>query len=754
MAKGLAAAHEKGVVHRDLKPDNVFVGRDGHVKILDFGLAKRQEKVAPGEETSAPTASGHTEPGTVMGTVGYMSPEQVRGLPLDHRTDIFSFGAILYEMLSGRRAFKKDTSADTMAAIMLQEPPELTASGRSISPALDHIVKHCLEKERDQRFQSAQDVAFNLSEASDAKPVTSGAQAIAPAPRGTSRVWIVAVAIVVLAVAGLLLWKRPKSGPAASSSVKRVAVLPFENLGAPEDDYFADGMSDEVRSKLTSLPGIEVIARPSSTTYKKTTKKPREIAEELGVGYLLTATVRWQKSVGASRVHVTPELVEIGQSGAPASKWEEPFDAAVTDVFQVQSDIATKVAEALGIAFAEGSRKQLGEKPTQNLAAYDAFLKGESASSRREALGFYEQAVALDPTFAEAWAAVSVMNSSMYVMLHSAERAKRAFEAGEKAVELAPNRPDGYIALGKNYDNVVGDYRRAIDEFEKARKLAPASGEPLGAIGFAESHLGHWEEAIQFYREAVRRDPQSATAHDRLASALVFVRRHREAREEADRGLALDPSNIHLFQLKVVTYLGEGDLVAARTVMKAVPKEIEPIGLVSFFAWYRDLGWVLDDAQRGLLLRLTPSAFDDKGTWGLCLAQAYALQGDSSNLRRYAEEARGGFEEQLRSAPDDLQARALLGVALAYLGRKEEAVREGQRTVAQGPVAKDAVLGPYVEHQLARVYVLVGEPEKAIDELEALLRIPYWVSPGWLKIDPNFDPLRKNPRFQKLVAGK
>ena len=409
VVKGLSAAHEKGVVHRDLKPENLIVIRDGHLKILDFGLAKKVEAVAPGKETSAPTGSGHTEPGVVMGTVGYMSPEQVRGLPVDHRSDIFSFGAILYELLSGKKAFKKDTASDTMAAIMRDESPELSESGRNISPALDHIVKHCLEKDRDNRFQAAKDVVFALSEASG-PTTTSGAQLAAP-PAGKGKVLVAVAAIVILAVAGVLLLRRPHRGAGEAGGVKRVAVLPFENLETPEDGYFADGIADAVRGKLTSVPGLEVIARASSTPYKKTTKTPQEIARELGAYYLLTATVRWQKSGGGNRVQVSPELVEIRESGAPALKWQQPFDAAITDVFQVQSDIATKVAQALGGALGAGEEKRLSERPTQNLAAYDAFLKGEEASnsmgvndppSLRKALGFYEQAVALDPGFAQA----------------------------------------------------------------------------------------------------------------------------------------------------------------------------------------------------------------------------------------------------------------------------------------------------------------------------------------------------------------
>jgi serine/threonine protein kinase/tetratricopeptide (TPR) repeat protein len=765
IAKGLSAAHSKGVVHRDLKPENVFVSNDGHVKILDFGLAKRVEETKPDAQTSAPTG-GHTEPGTVMGTMGYMSPEQLRGLPVDHRSDIFSLGTILYELLSGRKAFKRDTASDTIAAVLREEPPELTQSGRNISPALDHVVRHCLEKDRENRFSTAKDVAFALSEASSpTTTVTSGVHVVRDAP---GRKWrtpaIAGIALVILAAAGLLLWRRPhEGGTSAAPGPKRVAVLPFENLGSPEDDYFADGISDEVRAKLTSVPGLQVIARGSSTPYKKTNKTPRQIAQELEAPYLLTATVRWEKTGSVNRVHVTPELVEVSGSGAPASKWQQPFDASITDVFQVQSDIASKVAGALGVALADSDKKQISEKPTDNLPAYDAYLKGEAAwhggasadpASGRKALAFYEQAVALDPKFAQGWAAVSLANANIYGnSIPTPQLAQRAREAAEKAIALAPNRPEGYLALGRCLDLVNADFAGAEEQYAKALRFDPTNVQVMSAKASTEEGLGRWDSALEHLREAERLDPRSVNTLRRLGVALLYTRHASEARTAFDRALALASENLVLTEYKAMTYLAEGDLAGARAVLTATSKQVEPAALVALMAQYFELMWVLDDAGRRLLLSLKPASFDnDEASWGLNMAQTYALQGDRDSARRFAEQAIPGFEEQLRQTNDPTRHGAL-GLALAYAGKKDEAIREGTLAVAALPISKDAYTGVYLQHQLVRIYILAGEPAKALEQLEPLLNVPYFLTPAWLKIDPNFDPLRGNPRFQRLVAG-
>jgi TolB-like protein/Flp pilus assembly protein TadD len=552
---------------------------------------------------------------------------------------------------------------------------------------------------------------------------------------------------------------------AGGGGLKRVAVLPFENLGDSATAYFADGMTDEVRGKLSQLPGLAVIARASSNEYRHTTKAPQVIARELGADYLLTATVRWERREdGTNRVRVSPELVRVTPGDAATTAWQQAFDAALTDVFSVQADIASKVASALDVALGTTQKQVLTEKPTANLSAYDAFLKGESASqgigvadpaSLRRAISFYEQAIALDSTFVQAWAQLARAQAYYYYVGTATPAAgEAARRAAERAGALGGGRPEGQLALGDYYGAVLGDYPRALAAYEAGLKVAPANADLLTASALAEQSLGRWEAALAHLQRAQSLDPRSVVASRRLSMSLIRLRRYPEALVTAEHGVALAPNNLQLTENLAMVHLGQGDLAGARAVLQAAPKEVSPAALVAFVANYWDLSWVLDDAQQQLLLRLPPSAFDDdRGTWGIVLAQTYWLRGDRARARAYADSSRIAVEQQLAETPDNAQQRVFLGLALAYLGRKAEAVREGERAVALLPMSKDGYTGPYLQHQLVRIHLLVGEPDKALNLLEPLLKVPYHLSPAWLRIDPTFTPLKGNPRFEKLAAA-
>jgi tetratricopeptide (TPR) repeat protein len=291
-----------------------------------------------------------------------------------------------------------------------------------------------------------------------------------------------------------------------------------------------------------------------------------------------------------------------------------------------------------------------------------------------------------------------------------------------------------------------------LEQYAQGRRLAPASADLLTSTALVEQRLGRWDSALEHLNQARRLDPRSAFTARRLAFTLLWLRRYPEAHTAYDRALALDPANLAALQARAMLFAMQADLPRARAALRSAPREVEPAALVAYVAGYWDLVWLLDEEQRALLLRLTPGPFgDDRGSWALALAQAHALRGDGSRVRAYADSARAAFEAQLGRG--DEESRMYHAVALAYLDRRAEAVREGERSVADRPLSKDAYTGAYYQHMLARVYILVGEHEKALDRLEPLLEIPYFLSPGWLKIDPTFDPLRGNPRFERLVNG-
>jgi serine/threonine-protein kinase len=770
-ARALEYAHQHGVVHRDIKPENILLTRDGSTLVADFGIAR----ALGGDD-------GLTQTGFAIGTPAYMSLEQAAGdKSIDARTDTYSLAAVLYEMLAGEPPWTGATAQAVIAKRLSEPPPSLRATRPTVSPAVDDAIRKALAPIAADRFASVGEFGNALvrAERTERTERAERTERIAPtavtaasAPTEPFRPLRPFRPVAIALTAGLLIgggllfaWRRSTGNHELPGGTRVVAVLPFENLGDSSDAYFADGVSDEVRTKLGQVSGLEVIARGSSLEYRHTTKRATEIAHELGADYLLTGTVRWEKSGGASRVRVTPELVDARPGQAARSKWGQQFDASLTDVFQVQADIATKVADALGVALADSTQRQLTAKPTENLAAYDEFLKGEAASqamgfsdpaSMRRASAFYERAVALDSNFAAAWARLSHTRTRLYAnSVPDPALGEQARLAAEQARRLNPKEPLVYRAFGAYYGTVNPiDFDRAIAESKQGLRLAPDNVGLLGLLAANEASFGRWDSAATRLGRAALLDPRSVGIATNLADVLTKLRRYAAADSAADRALALAPSNVQSVWQKVLVAVARGDLDSARAVIRASSRQSDSTALFSYIATYLDLFWVLDDGAQRQVLTLRPSAFDDdRANWGIVRTQLYHLRGDRARTAAYADSARIAFAEQSRAAPDDAQRHSLLGVALAYQGQKAEAVREGLRGMELLPISKDAANGPYMQLQLVRIYLLVGEPDKALDQLEPLLRTPYYLSPGWLRIDPTYDPLRNNPRFKKLVEG-
>jgi TolB-like protein/tetratricopeptide (TPR) repeat protein len=747
------------VVHRDVKPENILLTRDGSTLVADFGIAR----ALGGDD-------GLTQTGLAIGTPAYMSPEQGAGdRALDPRTDQYSLAAVLYEMLAGGPPWTGAT-AQAMIARRLSEPaPSVRAVRPSVPGHVDEAIRKALAPVAADRFATMGELARALQAtatraiplATAAAPAGEPRSSPAPARAGARRIPAAALALVLglLIGAGVLFAWRRNHADVPSGDERRVAVLPFQNLGDTADAYFADGITDAVRGKLTAIPGMRVTASNSSGQYRGTTKSPQEIGRELGVDYLLVGKVRWQKSAGgASRVQVSPELIQVSTAEA---RWQQPFDAALTDVFQVQTDIAGRVAQALDLAIGSRQRRALEDRPTQSLAAYDAYLKGEAQRALggnpvtlRQAVAFYEQAVALDSTFLTAWAALSEAASLAYgVGAPSPGLAERSRAAADRAIALDPEHPDGYRALGDYYRRVPVDAARAVEHYAKGLALAPDDADLLRGVGIAEQSSGQWEQALEHLRQSQSLDPRSSATAEALGVTLLWLRRYDEAMQALNHGLVLEPSSLQAIEDKAMVFLARGDLEGARAWLDEPPPGVDLPNFVAYMATYWDLYWVLNAEQRDLVKRLRPSAFDgDAGSWGLALAGVYEVEGDRQRAAVYGDSARIAIEQQLIASPENGQMNVLLGVALAYAGRRAEAIQRGLKATELAPPGADALTGQYFQHQLARIYILVGDADKALDTLEPLLKVPYYLSPGWLRIDPTFDPLRKHPRFLSLVG--
>ena len=753
----LAYAHRHDVAHRDIKPDNVLIS-DHHAVVTDFGVAK-----ALGEATGETSL---TSVGVTLGTPAYMAPEQAAADPhVDHRCDIYAVGTLAYEMLTGRPPFAGGTPQQLLAAQVSEAPPPLSRYRTTVPPALAETVMRCLEKNPADRWQSADDLLHQLeamaTPSGGTQPVPAAA-ARAPSRRRTRLAVYAGLAVLGLAAVSGVAFLARGHGDAGSHQRKLLLVLPFQNLGRPDDDYFADGMTEEITARLGSVQDLGVIARTTAGQYKNTAKTIRQIGQELGVEYVLEGTVRWERSpAGSSRVRVSPQLIRVSDA---THLWAHVYDEVLAGVFEVQAGIAQQVIDALDVALVEPERQALVAKPTNSVAAYDAYLRGNEYYSRgyeekgfRIAVEMYQEAVRLDPRFAQAYAQLSIVHSALFWFYYdrTESRLVQASQAAEKALQLRPELPEAHLAMGYYYYWGHLDYDRALREFAIVQAHQPNNGDVLAATAFVQRRQGKWAEALANLTKAIKLDPRSNTLAFEVGLTNVLIRRYPEAEQYLDRAIELAPEWPEPYTDRARLYLSwEGNThKAERSLLQSLGKTDRLVlpgrtqRLGEFFI-PRDEAY--QTALRGLSLSAVGS---DTAAYFLFKAEFYRQNHEPRLERAYSDSARAVLEADIKKRPEDAGFRAALGLAYAGLNRKADAIREARRSLELLPLSKDAYFGAARVVNLAHVYALVGESEAAIEQLKLLLSIPSEISIPLLRVDPNWDSLRGDPRFQRLLAG-
>jgi len=715
IADALSAAHEAGIVHRDIKPENVMVRRDGYVKVLDFGLAKLANETAAAVRevnTEAPTRAGalHTDPGVVMGTANYMSPEQARGLEVDARSDIWSLGVVLYEMVAGKLPFEGPTTTDVLSMILHREPPSLLLYQSALPAELERIVEKTLAKEREARYQTAKDLSVDLkrlkqrleveaelersitpeeearrtsnrplaglsgttpsavatptNEAGAAHTVSSAEYVVGEMKRHKRAVVVVLATLVLATVVAVFYYSYFGRRSAAITSV---AVLPFTNLsGDPNMEYLSDGVTESLINSLSELPSLKVISRGSVFKYKGKEVDPQEVARALGVQAIVTGRVLQH----GDQLQVSAELVNASDK---SQMWGEQFNRRATDALAVQMEISQQIAEKLRLRLTNAEQHQLVKDARVNPEAYELLLKGRFYAAKgtnegyRKAAEHYTQAIAIDEKYALAYALLSdayrTMGAASY--LDPKEATPKAEAAARKALELDDGLAEAHAAQAS----------LKVDGWD-------------------------WVGAEQEYKRAIDLNPNLARAHNGYASFLSKMARHDQAIGESKRARELDPLNTRL-----------------------------NVNVGYNLYWARQYRQAIEQLKTAVEL--------DKN-----FAYAHVILGYTYSAAGQFNEAIAELQESMRLQGDNTSSQCYLGNALAKAGRRAE---------AEAILKKLETTKEYVSPgELAVLYVGLGDKEQALSALERAYTA-HDLQMQFLGIDPHVDPLRSEPRFKELI---
>jgi TolB-like protein/Tfp pilus assembly protein PilF len=760
VARTVHYAHEHRILHRDIKPGNILLDQKGEPHLTDFGLARLVE-----------TESTVTRTMEVLGTPSYMAPEQAAGqtTKLTSATDVYGLGAVLYQLLTGHPPFAGGTTYETIRLLLETEPRQPRLWNPKIDRDLSTICLKCLEKDPKRRYSSALALAEDLERWLKHEPILARRTGVFArgrkwVRRNPTSALLAASLVALAAAASMIVWKTEFIRQPETTGI---AVLPFENLSdEKEHAFFADGVQDDILIKLAKIADLKVISRTSVMQYRGK-QDVRQIGDALRVSHVLEGTVR--RSGG--KVHVNAQLVD---AHTDAGIWAEEYDRDLNDVFAIETEVAQSIANRLRAKVSAREKVAMQEWPTKDLVAYDFYVQATSLIDKAayeqhkeqgqdyfQAIELLNQAIARDSAFLLAYCRLAEAHDELYFRRfdYAPSRLELAKSAITSAFRLKPDSGEAHLALARHFYHGYFDYDHARDELAIAQRTLPNNARIFEWTGFIDRRQSRWYDAVRNFERATELDPRNVEILTSAAVTHHLMRNYGQERRTIDRLIALEPNNIgHRLGRAWIDVRERANTRAVHAVLeKILTDNPESAGLRFDLGLYeRDA--VAADHALAVLATLGEDTFD-AGRGGMQFSRAY-LQGSVARMKGDAAAAHAAFtvalaqqEDVVRAEPDYGPPLGVLGLIDAALGRKQEALREGRRALELAPMAKDSLDGVDVLYIYAVICAWTGERDLAIEQLETLAKIPAGPSYGDIRLSPNWDPLRGDPRFEKIVAS-
>ena len=758
VARALQYAHEQGILHRDLKPGNILLDAHGEPMVGDFGLAKWLEPT--GRLTRTPS---------IFGTPGYIAPEQVNGSDrkLTAAADVYGLGAVLFDLLSGRPPFTGEHALKTIQQAAEKPAPKLRTLAPELDRDLETICAKCLERDPHARYRSAGELADDLGRwlqghSIVARPVSPPVHVWRWVRRNPLLAQMAALLLAMATVVGVMISKAQTLSPPTASGI---AVLPFESLNPDtENAFFAYAVYDGVSTKLAKLANLKVINHPSVAKYHGARDAP-EIGRALNVAYVLKGSVRKD----AHRIHFSAELIDTLKNNLV---WEEEYDRDLSGVFTLETEIAQKIADKLGVNVSLAEKTVLQAVPTTGFISYNAYLRAKdllydiALSTRQkedlfQAVQLLDQAVGRDPSFFDAYCLLAGAHDRIYFLAF--DRTDARLKLSETAIEsikrLQPERGETHLALAQHYYYAYRDYDRARQELVLAHLTLPNESRIPLLAGYIDRRQGRWEKSLEEIAQALELNPRDFSILQQIALTHEALGQYKEMAATLDRVLAIAPNDVpSRLRRAVVDLEGNADPKAFQTALEAVVAEDPNASLGFVNPWLlvalRDRDSIA--VQRALSNMGDDGCFDENipfpSAW--CEGLAAWVRSDASAARAAFNTARNELGEMVRDQPDYAAAVCALGVIDAVLGNKEDAIREGERAAQLSPVSKNAIEGAAVVRYLAVIYAWAGDKDRAVQRLAETTYLPgSHITYGYLRLHPLWDPLRGDPRFEAIAAS-